>query len=110
MDLLPKRDPGIGAEHHERGARLAILPCLDVVDRVAAGRGRGVEETLQVHLAPVLQGELPVVVEPNITKQSTEALGHPGQHHEVILGVEERRDALSPPDLQERVRARGRDL
>src|SRR3989304_116096 len=56
--LLPERDARIGAEEHERAAARPVLARHDVGEPVAGGRRRGVEQALDVDLAPAPEREL----------------------------------------------------
>src|SRR3989304_4520196 len=93
-----------GAERQRPPPAGPFLPRNDVGEPVAGGRRRGVEQALDVDLAPARERELEVVGEAPVAGDVRERLPDPREDHQVVAAVEDRRNAALP-DLEEPGRA-----
>src|SRR3972149_9470874 len=109
MNLFPKRDARVGAEEHQRRARLAVLAGDDVLETIAASGRRGIEQALNVDLRSSFESELPVVSEGRIIQMLADLRRQFGQDAHVVARVVERRGG-APPDLPEGVGGGGGNL
>src|SRR3970040_2577074 len=75
VNLLVEGDPRVGPEEHQGPAGRAVLAGHDVLELVALGGGAGIQQALEVYLAPSLEGELEVVREAAVPRDLGGGLG-----------------------------------